>query len=251
MKWQYDTALWIWIGIGIAAMLLLFFLQAPYGRHIKSKGWGPLIPNRLGWIAMELPALLVFPLVFLSQTDSISDVHILVLALWGLHYVHRALIFPFRTRTSGKQMPLSIPFMAIFFNTVNGFFLGYYLSHFTIFPAGYLLQPLPWIGTGVFLIGYAINLDSDTRLINLRAPGETGYKIPRGGLYRWLSAPNYFGEVVEWTGFLILLGNLPALAFLLWTISNLLPRALSNHKWYKDKFPDYPPQRKAILPFLL
>jgi len=37
----------------------------------------------------------------------------------------------------------------------------------------------------------------------------------------------------------------------LWTIANLAPRALANHKWYKETFPEYPSQRKALIPFFL
>ena len=44
-------------------------------------------------------------------------------------------------------------------------------------------------------------LHSDSILASLRGPGETGYKIPRGGLFCLLSAPNYFGETLEWCGF--------------------------------------------------
>jgi 3-oxo-5-alpha-steroid 4-dehydrogenase 1 len=45
--------------------------------------------------------------------------------------------------------------------------------------------------------------------------------------------------------------SLAGLSFALWTFANLVPRALSNHRWYKEQFPDYPKNRKAILPFLL
>ena len=41
---------------------------------------------------------------------------------------------------------------------------------------------------------------SDAILRGLRAPGETGYKIPTGGLYRWVSSPNYLGEILFWWG---------------------------------------------------
>ncbi len=50
-------------------------------------------------------------------------------------------------------------------------------------------------------VGYAINHHADSVLLSLRKPGETGYKIPYGGLYKYISCPNYFGEMVEWFGF--------------------------------------------------
>ena len=96
-----------------------------------------------------------------------------------------------------------------------------------------------------------INWKADNVLINLRAPGETGYKIPRGWLFDYVSCPNLLGELIEWAGFAILCWNLPALTFFIWTAANLVPRALSHHKWYRMQFAGYPAERKAVIPYLL
>jgi hypothetical protein len=45
--------------------------------------------------------------------------------------------------------------------------------------------------------------------------------------------------------------NLPAFSFALWTAVNLIPRALDHHRWYLKTFPDYPKERKAVIPFLV
>lgn len=60
------------------------------------------------------------------------------------------------------------------------------------------------IGWVVLVVGFLINVSSDNILIHLRQPGETGYKIPRGGLFRYVSCPHYLGEIIEWTGFALL-----------------------------------------------
>ena len=41
-----------WIAIAVVIFFSLFFVVAPYGRHIKN-GWGPNISARLGWVFME------------------------------------------------------------------------------------------------------------------------------------------------------------------------------------------------------
>ena len=49
------------------------------------------------------------------------------------------------------------------------------------------------IGIILWGAGAYINIESDKRLMNLRKPGESGYKIPRGGMFEYVSAANYFG----------------------------------------------------------
>ena len=91
---------------------------------------------------------------------------------------------------------------------------------------------------------------SDKFLINLRKPGETGYKIPRGFLFEYVASPNLFGEIIEWTGFALMAWNLPALSFMVWTGANLIPRARNHYDWYKRTFPDFPKNRKVVIPFI-
>ena len=96
----------------------------------------------------------------------------------------------------------------------------------------------------------SINISSDNKLISLRK-NSGGYKIPKGGVFNFISCPNYFGEIIEWIGFSIIALSLPALSFTLWTCFNLIPRALNHHEWYKESFNNYPVKRKAVIPFVL
>ncbi len=47
--------------------------------------------------------------------------------------------------------------------------------------------------------------------------GEKGYKIPRGGMFEYISGANFFGEILEWAGFALAAWSLPAFAFALFT----------------------------------
>jgi hypothetical protein len=33
-------------------------------------------------------------------------------------------------------------------------------------------------------------------------------------------------------------------------MANLIPRAISTHMWYLESFPDYPRQRRILVPFV-
>jgi steroid 5-alpha reductase family enzyme len=149
-------------------------------------------------------------------------------------------------------MPLVVALMAVCFNLVNGFANGYY---FSTFPREYSIEWLTDIrfilGCVLYTGGTFLNWWSDQILLELRKGGKKGYFVPQGGLFRWISCPNFFGEIVQWAGFAVMTWSPAALVFALWTFFNLVPRALSHHKWYRSTFPEYPAERKAILPFII
>jgi len=248
---QFYLLIKIWIAIGIILFPVLLSITAPYGRHSR-KDWGPMIPNRLGWIIMELPALAMFIVFFLVGPNPVSPVTLIFFLLYTFHYTNRAIIFPMRTHTSKKLMPLIIPVFAIFFNLINGFINGYF---FGTISQGYgieWLYDIRFIAGGfLFIFGMAINFKSDNVLLALRHSTKNGYSIPTGSLFKYISCPNFFGEILEWTGFAIMTWSPAALAFAVWSIVNLVPRALDHHRWYRGKFSDYPAERKAVIPFIV
>jgi protein-S-isoprenylcysteine O-methyltransferase Ste14 len=95
-----------------------------------------------------------------------------------------------------------------------------------------------------------INIKSDDILFKLRDKGDVGYKTPKGWLFNKVSCPNYLGELIEWVGWAIATWSLAGLSFALWTVANLVPRAISHHKWYKENLNDYPEKRKVLIPFI-
>jgi len=240
-----------WIGLAILLFPIQLWITAPYGRHLRP-GWGPVIPSRAAWIIMEAVSPLIFVSLFLiGGANRLQSVWI-VFGLWMLHYTHRSLIFPLRTR-SHRQTPLVIVASAILFNTVNAGLNGYYLGEFAIgFPEAWGSDPRFLLGLGLFLGGAAINIWADDRLIALRRyKGAADYEIPKGGLFNYVSCPNHLGEIVEWTGFAVMCWNLPALSFAIWTAANLVPRSLSHHRWYRQTFAEYPNGRKAVIPHVV
>ena len=198
---------------------------------------------------MELPALILMPLIALLGSSEKNEVSYFLIGIWILHYANRTLIFPFKLKTKNKKMPILIVASALFFNGVNGFLNGYILGDMQ--PE--LLDPTSIhvvLGVLVFFTGMAVNRWADRSLIALREKKQ-GYEVPKGGLFEYISCPNHFGEIIEWFGFAIIAWNLPAFTFAIWTFCNLSPRSLNHHEWYKDKFDDYPKNRKAVVPYIL
>jgi 3-oxo-5-alpha-steroid 4-dehydrogenase 1 len=245
----YTIVLVGYVATAVLAFAVLIVVNAPYGRYIGKPWQGPTINNRVAWLVMETPAAVVFGACFLLGPYRDTLVALVFCVLWESHYLYRAFIYPFRLRGSGKRMPLLVAALGFTFNVLNGYLNGRYLFSFS---GGYsnrwLLDPRFLLGAVLFIAGMAICRYSDAILRRLRRPGQSGYQIPRAGLFRWVSAPNYLGEIIEWGGWALATWSIPGSAFFVWVLANLVPRARANHLWYRRHFPRYPPERRALLP---
>lgn len=241
----------VWIGVAGVTFVAALLLGAPYGRHSRA-GVGPTLDARWGWVMMELPSPVLMAITFATGRHRGDPGLWVFLAMWLTHYVNRTLVQPFRWRGSPTPIPWVIALSGSFFNLINGYTNGRWL--FDLGPAyeRAWFSSAPFItGVALFALGMAMNVHADEVLRGLRREGDRGYRIPYGGLYRWISCPNYLGEMIEWTGFALCTWSLPAAAFVTWTVANLLPRALAHHRWYRAKFADYPAARRAVVPFVL
>jgi len=140
---------------------------------------------------------------------------------------------------------------AFIFNSLNGYANGVFLAGGGLLSTSGLLAGVRiCVGIGFFAAGFMIHIWADRNLRHLRDQGEKGYKIPHGGLFELVTNPNYFGEILEWSGWALATWSLAGLGFALFTIANLVPRAYSNRRWYVATFPDYPRDRKSVIPYL-
>jgi 3-oxo-5-alpha-steroid 4-dehydrogenase 1 len=208
-----------------------------------------MIPSQLGWVVMEIISPIMLGYFFLTGPLEKSMASYVFFILWIGHYFNRSIIYPIR-QNSPSKMPLLIPLLAFMFNIVNGFVNGYHLGFIQAYPLEYIYEWNFILGIILFVIGAIINIKSDNILLRLRSNNK-GYHIPNGFMFRYVSYPNYLGEIMEWVAFALMTWSLAGLSFAVWTIANLVPRAIAGHKWYKETFDNYPKNRKAILPHIL
>ena len=249
MQNLYEISLIVILGFAVIVFVLLFFISAPYGKFSR-KGWGPVIRSKWAWMVMELPSPSLM-LLFFIISDKKNLPQIIFMVLWLGHYLHRTFIYPFLQSGREKAYPVLLVMMAIIFNCLNGFVNGYGVFNIYDYDISYLPGWNFIAGILIFIAGFIINKISDEKLRNLRKQNPSEYVIPHGWMFRYISSPHFFGEIIEWTGWAIITWSLPGLAFAVFTFANLFPRAISSHKWYKSHFPEYPAGRKAIIPFIL
>ncbi len=258
IQW-HDGLLMAYAAMSVLVFVVLqFFIKASYGRHDtedRAWWWGPGVPTRVAWVIMEAPSSIGFAVIYFLGDNAWQPVPLLLFALWQVHYFQRSFIYPFkRSVKPGDKTPLLLPLIALFTNFGISFLNASILSWSSLamdYTAAWLTDPRLIFGIALFFAGYNVNRRSDAMLAALRKPGESGYKIPRGWLYEWVSCPNYLGEIMVWCGWALATWSSAGAVFLLWTLANLLPRALSNHQWYRQTFDNYPAHRKAVFPGIL
>jgi protein-S-isoprenylcysteine O-methyltransferase Ste14 len=250
----YTRFLYFWGALGILAPLgIMVSRQLPISNRYEKNPLARFgsIDKKLGWIIMETPILITVSYFYLVGRNPIN-VSVVIVGAFVFHYIHRALIFPHRIKVEGKRMPVGIVLATMAFYTVNGYLIGHYYGSLRDYPIEWLLDPRFVLGMALFAAGFVINVTSDNILINLRGPGESGYKIPRGGLFEYVSCPNFFGEIVEWIGFALMSWSLPGVVYAAWVSLTLFSTGLRTHRWYIERFgASYPRDRKAVFPRLI
>lgn len=239
--------------LAVIVFIALHRIEAAYGMTYSPK-WGPSVNNRTGWVVMEAPAFICMALLWIFSDKATQPALCVMAGLFELHYFQRTFIFPFLMRGKSR-MPWAIVLMGMIFNTINAYMIGgwlFYVAPADRYPDSWLTSPLFILGTVVFLCGMAINIHSDHVIRNLRKPGDSRHYIPRKGMYRFVTAANYFGEFTEWVGLAILTWSMPGAVFALWTFANLAPRARSLAKRYAKEFGSEftSLHRKYIIPFI-
>ena len=256
LLFQPDNFSTLLIAMTIAAAIVffaLYFIDAGYGM-MYTKRWGPAIDNRLGWVIMESPVFFAMCLLWWCSDRRADTVPLIFFILFQLHYFQRSFIFPLLIKGKSK-MPLAIILSGITFNLLNALMQGgwiFYVSPAGTYTPDWLYSPQFIAGIIIFFSGIAINLNSDNIIRHLRRPGDTKHYIPRGGMFRYVSSANYFGEFLEWVGFAVLTWSAAGAVFAIWTFANLAPRAARIHRRYSQEFGEQfdRPHLKRIIHFI-
>tara|TARA_B100000767_G_scaffold274580_1_gene308063 strand:- start:3193 stop:3993 length:801 start_codon:yes stop_codon:yes gene_type:complete len=256
----YTTVLWCGLAYVVLIVIGALFSQAPYGRFASDQYGVSLSPN-MGWFLMELPATLSFVFFYCQGDQRFEAVPLFFLAIWLIHYGNRGFIFPLLMRVAkGAKGSFSIMVVGAgwLVTTLHGYLNAVFISHLSEhLTPDWFSDPRFLIGMTIYAFGYIMNIHSDTIIRNLRskdevARGDKVYRIPQGGLFKYVSNPSYFTELISFTGFAIATWSLGALFVLAVSAANLIPRAFQVHRWYLEKFPDdYPRDRKVLVPFIV
>ena len=209
---------------------------------------------------MELPSTLVFLVIYATGTRRADPVSLVLLGLWLGHYGYRGFYFPWKIRAKrGPRRTFSLGIVAA--GWVSTSLHGYLNAAFIVTVGGgyelsWLVDPRFVFGLILYYAGFFLTIRADSTIRKLRTPTELDadekiYRIPRGGLFEYVTNASYLAELIAWFGFALLTWSPGGVFIFLLSLANLLPRAVATHRWYLARFPEYPKERRILVPFLL
>ncbi|XP_066282440.1 very-long-chain enoyl-CoA reductase-like [Branchiostoma lanceolatum] len=184
-----------------------------------------------------------------------------LMALWCFHFIRRFVevlfVHDYRSRLDyleGVGTPVYYWVFSFWVGLSLRSDLGYVNTHLPLFV----------IGSLVFLVGEIGNGLSHLQLRSLRSSKnnhllyqtKSQHVVPHGLMFELVSCPHYFFEIISWLGFSLATWALSVIVFLAATVVTLCFYGYQKHKAYRTEFDGaegrelYPPNRKALIPFV-
>ena len=217
------------------------------------KDLGPQISWRTVFFLEYLGPLLIhqaylIKAVYFDQKE-LNLVQLLGYMMVTFHFLKREYETILVHRFSHSTMPLS----NLFKNSAHYWILsGFGIGHFLYSSNFQSTKSIPLIHASVviFIMAELANFRTHLILRDLRPSGSNTRAIPRGFGFSLVSCPNYFFEMVAWCAFSFMTGLPSAWFFTTVATGQMYLWAVKKHQRYLKEFPDYPKNRKPMIPFL-
>lgn len=230
----------------------------------KSKGFK--LPSRVAMVQLYSPALLV-SLRYLWRSQDATALAMngregVTAALLSFHFGKRVLESLFLHRYSGTMdgdvlIPISI------FYALTAAIIAQQQTSIGAYEDSTGSRIMLGFGLVCSAVGQLGNFYHHWLLAKLRRPakakengqgdtdGQTkAYVVPQGGLFKYVTMPHYFFELVAWFGLACATQHFNAFVTFGHMSAYLAGRSVATTRWYRKKMPDYPPERKHLVPLI-
>ena len=245
-----QTADWGWFVMQLLLAGLVYWGEGSDRFHLAyskfRKGGG--ISTRTGMLIIYGLPLLVVVLGYNSMQRPDSVYHVVLFLALAFHFAKRCLEVIFVHRYS-RPMGAGTAFLIGGLYSYIALAAHYQQNSGVSMLEGDSLPLLPLIFGGLIFLGaQAGNFYHHWLLRNLRSQGETGYVVPSGGLFDRVAAPHYLFEIIAWVGYAIMARQLGMWGIVFIITGYLAGRAKQTREWYLKSVPEYPAERRALVP---
>ncbi|KAJ1968651.1 3-oxo-5a-steroid 4- dehydrogenase [Dispira parvispora] len=230
------------------------------GAVLQVKDLGPQVGWRTTFICEYLGPLLANPLfyylpqIFYGRAVAHSCMQTTALVMFEAHFLKRLYETIFVHRFSSGTMPFAnLIKNTTYYTLLAGANVGFWVYgpwNGALEPSAQRSTAYTAVCIGLFVFAQISNFLTHINLRNLRPPGTRVRKIPRGYGFDLVSCPNYFFEVTSWVAFTLYTRSLASLIFTVVGAAQMYIWAVKKHKNYRREFPNYPKNRKAMIPFI-
>lgn len=246
-----------WILIGFLVCAPIFFWTERGGRlafgysKFADRTRRLAVPSRVGMLIIYAPAAVAGLICHMALGGPWTVWHGITLGLVAIHFVRRCLEVLFVHRYSGVTNLGSALMISSLYATVSVLFAWIGATEVdAALLASDDFTPLWIVGVSLWVVGSAINIGHHILLARLRRPGETGYVLPRGGLFSRVACPHYFGEIIGWFGLALVFHHVGALVIAVTMTFYLAGRADHTLRWYRQRFESLPAGWKRLIPYI-
>ncbi|MCO5591501.1 hypothetical protein L7F22_045485 [Adiantum nelumboides] len=227
-----------------------------------AKAAGLIWPSRLGMAVMLFPSFLLscaFLLLNLSHSpllppsSSTTTRLLLTASALSLHFGKRLLEVLFIHKYSGSMEAKMSILVSCAYAAATGLIL---FAQQVAAEKGKSppVDLMKW-GIGLFVVGITGNFYHHYLLSTLRSDKKPSnstsqYKIPEGGLFRWVVCPHYLFESIGFLGIALIAQTFSAFVIALGMSASLCARSYKTKDWYLKKIDGFPADRKPFFPFL-
>lgn len=216
----------------------------PYSKFASKQGISP----KLGMFFIYFIPILGY-VSTIGNLSTLSPYHLLLLLVFVFHFGKRCLEVLFLHQFSGKIGLLGVIIITFAYTNI-GMLLGRNHERMQFLSEVSPTSVFSILGIITFLIGQAGNLYHHILLRGLRnSRTDKNYVIPNSGLFRFVVCPHYFFELISWLGIAILSRHWETYVVFFIMCCYLSGRSERTRVWYMEKFPEFPPNRKRIVPF--
>lgn len=206
---------------------------------------------------MEIMATVSFGFFYFQGPNYFKPVPLFFALHYAMHYSNRGWFFPLHIKVAPRtksSFSITVALTGVFVTSMHGYLNALWYSKFCNYLEWNWLQtPTCIFGLVLYHISFWSTIYSEHIMRNLRKdlkPDQPRYIIPYGFLFQYVTSPQYFTELTGFLGWTIMTWSPAGVFIFLISCANLIPRAIATHKWYLEKFDDYPKDRRILIPFL-
>ena len=170
MNWYTGNATYDSLLIAGFILALLVFVSskmgtAQYGGRFGAGAGGFKLSSKVGWILMEIPALIAFPIFFFMGSNAVQAVPLFFLCLWVFHYINRAIVTPMLMRTttgSSNSFAINVVILGWVTLVLHSYLNAHYITELgNHYQDSWFQDPRFIIGIIIYATGFTLNVYSD------------------------------------------------------------------------------------------